>query len=205
MDPQQQNPTEKTARPNYLPLLVVIACLFLISAAFLTLFKKNKVTTGKILPSSTPTAAEPAVTTAVKTGNVNLAVKDNQGASVGQTVTLQLTVESAGANIIGLDALVAYRPDAFDYVAARSLSPQFTAFAFNRTDYLSLTVARNLSIKTPTILSGAPLVELVFKAKKAGSYPFEIRPKIEKETTKMVGDLTKILYPNVSGVTVAIK
>jgi len=81
----------------------------------------------------------------------------------------------------------------------------FTIFKFDRPSHLSLTAVKNLNSKTPTVLNKTPMVELVFKAVKPGTFSIVLQSDIDKESTKMVDEKTNILYPNLSSVMITVK
>ena len=123
----------------------------------------------------------------------------------GQDVTVVISGDSIGKEIVGYDVLVSYDKSALTLQSAKSNITDFSIFKFDRSTHLSLTAVKNLNSKTPTILKGIPMVGLVFKTEKSGTFPVVIQPAIDKESTKMVDEKTNVFYPNLSSVTINVK
>jgi len=123
----------------------------------------------------------------------------------GQDVTVVISGDSIGKEIVGYDVLVSYDKSALTLQSAKSNITDFSIFKFDRSTHLSLTAVKNLNSKTPTILKGIPMVGLVFKTEKSGTFPVVIQPAIDKESTKMFDEKTNVFYPNLSSVTINVK
>lgn len=123
----------------------------------------------------------------------------------GQDVIVVISGDSMGKEIVGYDSLIVYDKSALTLQSAKSAIVDFTIFKFDRPSHLSLTAVKNLNSKTPTVLNKTPMVELVFKAVKPGTFSIVLQSDIDKESTKMVDEKTNILYPNLSSVMITVK
>ena len=149
-----------------------------------------------VVPTTKPTIA--------RFGKLDISVPTTNITS-GQDMIVTITGDSMGKNIVGYDALLVYDHSALKLQSAKSAITDFTIFKFERPGHLSITAVKNLNSKEPTILNNAPMIELVFKTIKPGTFSIEIQPDIDKESTKMVDEKTNILYPNLSSVMVTVK
>jgi len=123
----------------------------------------------------------------------------------GQDVTVVISGDSIGKEIVGYDALISYDKSALILQNAKSTIVDFSLFKFDRSAHLSLTSVKNLNSKTPTVLKDTPMIELVFKTTKSGAFPIVIQSDIDKESTKMVDEKTNVFYPNLSSIMVNVK
>ncbi|MCL4374468.1 cohesin domain-containing protein [Patescibacteria group bacterium] len=199
MDPQEAVKTNKSLYP-----LIVLSGIVLLTALVIVVAVGKKFRSSQPASGATATPVA-AITSPPKIGSMNLAVKGaTKEATVGGNVILLLSATAVGYNIAGYDALVTYDPAAFSFVRAKSLLPTYTVFSFDRKNYLSLTATKNLNDRNKTAMNGTELVELTFKAKKVGHYQFGVAADEAKEKTKLVDEMTNILYPAVNQLTVTV-
>jgi len=197
-----------TGKKNiFIYLMVVFFALFFGTGIFLMLSNnKNKAETNEemttikeekmIIPTEVPTTGEFTLTTS----NLKL--------SLANQINVSLNANSKDNSIVGYDVILYYDTQAFDFVEAKSLLPDFTIYSFKKSNYVTLTSVKSPSATAPTVLGSAtsaqPIASLIFKAKTVGKYDLSLRSTQGAEKTKMVTDNTDILVPKLSDLQIEV-
>lgn len=131
------------------------------------------------------------------------------GAGAGQypmtsNITVTLTGSSDNKDIVGYDALVKYDPAFLDVVSVTSANPSFQISTFRKTNGLSITGTKSLSVKTSTVFQSSTLVTVVFKPKSRGNTMVSVVSNEGKESSKFIDTSSTILVPQVEPITLAI-
>lgn len=109
-------------------------------------------------------------------------------------LSVLISSSSEGKNIVAYDAILSFDKSAFTYVKTASQMSDFNVFSYERPTYLSMSAIKSLQNNKSTPWNKQPLVEVVFKPKKTGTYIFMLSP-MGKETSKLVDDKANVVYP----------
>ncbi|MDO8610503.1 MAG: cohesin domain-containing protein [bacterium] len=130
----------------------------------------------------------------------------SSGVTVGKPFMIQISGNSDSEDISGYDILVSYDTTAFNFVSSVSNITDFNKiYPFKQADHLTFTATKSLQSKEPVILTDTKVATLTFTPIKAGSYVFEIKSRIGKETTSMVNTQTKKINPALNSITINVQ
>ena len=134
-------------------------------------------------PKPTPTPSQPVVA-----GRMYLTSPGNQQVfHVGDTIALDLRVDTLSQEIGGYDAVIHFDNTTIEFVKAENLVKDFDMFnnviklPGDTGETLTLTGIMKLETQTPFVFNQEPIARLTFKAKKVGPAPLTF--KFEKGET----------------------
>jgi hypothetical protein len=125
--------------------------------------------------------------------------------SLGQPITLVVSGDSQGKDVVGYDVLFQYPSSDFSFVSKTSATTDFQAYSFVKDNQVSITGAKGINVKTATVFNKMNLVEITFQPKTAGKFTFTIKRNLGKETSKFVDSNTKVYYPSGNSVVIEVK
>lgn len=190
-----------------IPILIFLVVVVMFG---LVLVLRNSQLNSSNAPSTTaPVAQGPVLSpTPQKTLLGSFAIKMSNPQTVvkvGQNVSFDLVLDTAGVGIVGYDVLIGVDKIDFDLVSVTSADPNFTIYKRAHSDYLTLTGAEKLSSKNSVVFTNQKVVTLVLRPKKAGKLDLSIEATQGKETSDFVDGKTKIYYPSVSEIKVTVE
>ncbi|MDO8640380.1 MAG: cohesin domain-containing protein [Nitrosarchaeum sp.] len=210
MDPANtENQTPVNTAPESSSKMKMVGILILVVFGFIVLIllmMNNKNKTGisetgvntQIQATATPTSMP-------ERGFFNLTTTTTS-ATVGKPILISITGNSDNEDMTGYDILVKYDTSAFNFVSAVSNITDFNKiYPFKQTDHVTLTATKSLQSKLPIIFTDSKITTLTFTPIKAGSYVFEIKSRIGKETTSMVNAQTKKINPALNSITINVQ
>lgn len=148
-----------------------------------------------VIPTSTPTSG-------------SLSINGEETYPIADNVSITVSANSNGENIVGYDVVLFYDHSAFEFVEAASSLADFTIYPKDYGNYLFLTSVKSVGNQSMTILgtgmSETTIANLTFKPKKIGRYNFSLRQSAEKEKTNLVTDQTEVLTPALADLAVEV-
>lgn len=176
--------------------LIAILILLLTGIGFY-FFQANNQLQLQPIASPTPTPIPSALKFSV----------ENQKVLVGVPLVLEVLADSNFQDVVGYDVIVGYDVEAFTF---RQAVPTNTSYQlFNTTspksDHISLTAVKRLTVQDKITFSNQALLALTFTPTKKGRYTFQIIPQVGAEKTKLVNDKIQVSQPRVETVTVEVE
>jgi hypothetical protein len=177
--------TPPVEQSNHKVLAIAVIGFVLLAFVFLVMYLRSMGGAAAPQQNNTKTATSPTV--ALGKGKMHLKATQTSF-KVGEPVIVTVYADSDNNSVAGFDAVIQFDPALVSYISAKSLVADFQA-PIARKDERKVTVFsfKKLDSEKPVVLSDTPVVELTFKAMKAGSAPFtfEFTPPSTKDTNLM--------------------
>lgn len=194
-------------------LLIILICIMLVFVLLGIVFVAQKTKRDKdksmavssmnkpTQPSITPT---PTLIPYEKKGEMRLYTENNiLRFPVGQDITIAVSASSEKSDIVGFDMVLAYDQSLLEFSSAASSLPSFKAYAYPRTDYVSITMIKSLQETTATIFENTDIAEISFKALKKGTTKVELTAK-GNDSTKFADINAEVTYPEMNKLMIEI-
>src|SRR3989344_600828 len=127
------------------------------------------------------------------------------GFSVGETVVVTVTADSASIPVTGYDAVIMYDPAVLRFESAKSLLDTFDFFATPKEGAISLTGGLKISPNNPQQISDSVLANISLTALKNGNANFDFFfHRGETVDSNLLSDKTKDILGEVSTVQIVV-
>lgn len=128
-------------------------------------------------------------------GSFVLSTRNGGGsAQLGQPIIIDITATSSKDTVAGFDAILSYDKTVFERQSVQNRVDSFRIFTYDRSNHLSISATKNLSITEPIRFADTPLLSFTFIAKKKGTYTFSLKP-VGNESSKLVNESAQVTYP----------
>lgn len=198
---------ENTEHTKYTRLMLFVLAMVLLSASIIGYFLSQRVNSNKRGASQTqitivPTVAPTLIPYPVK-GMLVLESKGGKTAKVGESFTIDLVATSSKDTVAGYDVVLSYDTSVFDSQSVQNSVAAFRIFTYKRTNHLSISATKNLSITEPIRFVQTPILSFTFTAKKKGTYVFSLKP-VGNESSKLVNEAAAVTYPETGDIRLEI-
>jgi len=194
MQDQNTPTTAPYQPPKRTNLLIGVVILILFAGILLYMRMAMKSSTAPevtITPSVIPTERE-------TTGSFSLISSSAAALKVGVPVTLTVTADTAGKDVVGYDIVIAHNTAQVGTLSVKSLIPAFQVFTKESIDHVTVTGIKGLGSKESNIFSNTPILEVTFTPEKAGPLGLSVVEDINKESTKFVDVGTQLYFPKLT-------
>ena len=187
-------------------MLFVLAMVLLI-ASIIGYFLSQRVNSPKKGATQTqitiiPTVAPTLIPYPVQ-GAFTLETKASKTVKLGAPFTIDLLATSSKDTVAGYDVVLSYDTSVFDSQSVQNNAASFRIFTYKRTNHLSISATKNLSITEPVRFAQTPILSFTFTAKKKGSYVFSLKP-VGNESSKLVNEAAAVTYPETNDIRLEI-
>jgi hypothetical protein len=159
-------------------------------------------------PTSTPAPTAIPETDPSKAW-LQLSVDKESPVAAGDEIKVTVSAFSEGENVDAYDVLLSYDADLLEVVEVRSLSENFQVRDFIRSNFVSVTGYKPLSVEEESSFDETPILEYTIKAKASGNAEVLVLDKKAVETTKFsygtADGNVSVMNPQVDVVTVSIE
>lgn len=187
-------------------MLLVLAVILLIASVtgYIVSQKMNANQKGETQTQNqvTPTLAPTLIPYPVQ-GSFTLKEKMGQTTQVGTPFSIDLIATSSKDTVAGYDVVLSYDTGSLDNQLVQNNVDSFRIFTYKRTNHLSISATKNLSVTEAVRFSQTPLLSFVFIAKKKGTYVFSLKP-VGNESSKLVNEAAAVTYPDTKDIRIEI-
>jgi hypothetical protein len=185
----------------------LITIVFLVFVSLILILIYSKFFSSPIITGTPMTAVSvtPKKTEKATFGQVML--KNSLGTTrqpITDLVKLEILADSNGADVVGYDLILNFDTQAFKVVGVESAQADFSLFKTEKENSLIITGTKKLNANQKTSLTNQKIIVLTLKPQKTGKFSFEILSSLGKEKTQLVDSLSKIYYPKVNQIEIAI-
>jgi hypothetical protein len=117
-----------------------------------------------------------------------------QSVQQGQPIVIDVLATSSKDTVAGYDVIFSYDKTVFERQSVQNKNNSFRIFTFDRSNHLSISATKNLSVTEPIRFTDTPLLSFTFVAKKKGTYVFSLKP-VANESSKLVNESAQVTYP----------
>lgn len=198
---------ENTEHTKYTRLMLLILAVVLLGASVIGYVVSQRMNSaqkgeGKTQALAVPTLAPTLIPYPVQ-GSLALKEKTGRSAQVGLPFTIDLVATSSKDTVAGYDVVLSYDTSALDNQSVQNMASSFRIFTYKRTNHLSISATKNLSITEPIRFTQTPLLSFTFIAKKKGTYVFSLKP-VGNESSKLVNEAAAVTYPETNDIRLEI-
>ena len=204
---------ETERSPKKIIFALTIAVLFFLIIIILVLLPKTKsypekerISPSPIIPSLTsiPTK-EKSPLKGEEGGEIILsAAKKNASLMKREKIIITAKVNSNKRDVVSFDLIFKFDKKGLNLDKVIPLSPDFDLFKKPLSDGEIITGVKKIGRKEKIILNNDQLIKLIFSPKKEGSYTIAIVPTDKMDKTQFVDHETKIIYPEISNLKIAV-
>jgi len=202
-----RNNMENTKHTKYTRLMLLILAVILLVASIVGYIVSQRMNTNQRGESTTQITITPSVVPTLIPYPVqgSLVLKETTGQSIklGSSFTIDIFATSSKDTVAGYDVVLSYDTSAIDNQSVQNKADSFRIFTYKRTNHLSISATKNLSITEPIRFSETPILSLTFIAKKKGTYVFSLKP-VGNETSKLVNEAAAVTYPETKDIRLEI-
>lgn len=198
---------ENTEHTKYTRLMLLILAVVLLVASVIGYFVSQRMNStqkgeGKTQITVVPTLAPTLIPYPVH-GSFMLKEKTGQSLKVGQSFVIDLIATSSKDTVAGYDVVLSYDTGAIDNQSVQNMSTSFRIFTYKRTNHLSISATKNLSVTEPIRFDKSSILSFTFSAKKKGIYVFSVKP-VGNESSKLVNEAAAVTYPETNDIRLEI-
>ena len=136
-------------------------------------------------------------------GALTLKEKSGQSIKIGSPFTIDVYATSSKDTVAGYDVVLSFDTSSLDSQSIQSTADAFRIFTYKRTNHISVSGTKNLSITEPVRFTNTPILSFTFIATKKGSYTFSLKP-VGNESSKLVNEAAAVTYPETNDIRLEI-
>ena len=140
-----------------------------------------------------------------KSGYFRLSTPETSGISVGQTLLIEISLDTNGKDLTGYDALVSFDSENFEVQSAQSEIKGFEVYKKVEEGLIKLTGIKGPSSEEEAVFAGETAVKLALLPKKSGTYQIALLESKDKSKSKFVDSETNVYYPGLNSISVVVK
>jgi len=198
---------ENTEHTKYTRLMLLMLAFILLVASLVGYIVSQRMNANQTGESKTqitiaPTVVPTLIPYPVK-GSFVLKEKTGQTITLGDPFIVDVFATSSKDTVAGYDVVLSYGTSALENQSVQNRADTFRIFTYKRTNHLSISATKNLSVTEPVRFTETPLLSFTFVAKKKGTYVYSLKP-VGNESSKLVNEAAAVTYPETNDIRLEI-
>ena len=198
---------EKTEHTKYTRLMLLILAVILLVASIVGYVVSQRMNVNQKGESTTQITIAPTVVPTLIPYPVkgSFILKEQMGKTItlGNPFIIDVFATSSKDTVAGYDVVLSYDTSALENQSVQNRVNAFRIFTYKRTNHLSISATKNLTVTEPIRFTETPLLSFTFVAKKKGTYVFSLKP-VGNESSKLVNEAATVTYPETNDIRLEI-